>query len=45
MENMTAAIEAIHLRKTFGPVVAVDNVDITVASGQTVALLGGNGRG
>ena len=42
---MTAAIEAIHLRKTFGPVVAVDNVDITVASGQTVALLGGNGAG
>ena len=42
---MTAAIEAIHLRKTFGPVVAVDNVDITVASGRTVALLGGNGAG
>ena len=42
---MTAALEALHLRKTFGPVVAVDNVDITVASGRTVALLGGNGAG
>ncbi|MGB1006543.1 MAG: ABC transporter ATP-binding protein, partial [Thalassobaculaceae bacterium] len=42
---MTAAIEATNLRKTFGPVVAVDNIDISVASGQTVALLGGNGAG
>ena len=45
METMTAAIEATNLRKTFGPVVAVDTIDITVAPGQTVALLGGNGAG
>ena len=42
---MTAAIEATNLRKTFGRVVAVDTIDITVAPGQTVALLGGNGAG
>lgn len=42
---MTAAIEATNLRKTFGRVVAVDAIDITVAPGQTVALLGGNGAG
>lgn len=42
---MTVAIEVAHLRKTFGDVVAVDDVSMTVKRGQTVALLGGNGAG
>ncbi|MCB1435331.1 MAG: ATP-binding cassette domain-containing protein, partial [Alphaproteobacteria bacterium] len=33
------------VRKTFGPVVALDNVDLTVARGEVLGLLGGNGAG
>ncbi|NQW10051.1 MAG: ABC transporter ATP-binding protein [Alphaproteobacteria bacterium] len=42
---MTAAIEVAHLRKSFGDVVAVDDVSLVAERGQTVALLGGNGAG
>jgi ABC-2 type transport system ATP-binding protein len=34
-----------HLRKTFGPLVAADDVSFTVAPGQLVGLLGPNGAG
>src|SRR4029077_2807227 len=34
-----------HLRKSFGPLVAVDEVSFTVAKGQLVGLLGPNGAG
>jgi ABC-2 type transport system ATP-binding protein len=39
------AIQVSRLRKCFGPVVAVDGVDFTVARGSITALLGGNGAG
>jgi ABC-2 type transport system ATP-binding protein len=34
-----------HLRKTFGPLVALDDVSFSVARGQLVGLLGPNGAG
>jgi iron(III) transport system ATP-binding protein len=39
------AIEAIGIRKVFGPVVAVDDGAVTVAPGELVALLGPSGSG
>jgi heme exporter protein A len=39
------AIEARQLRKRFGAVVAVDNVDLSVGAGEAVALFGPNGAG
>jgi ABC-2 type transport system ATP-binding protein len=42
---MTAVIDATNLLKTFGNVVAVDNITLQVAEGGTTALLGGNGAG
>ena len=42
---MPDAIEVRGLRKTFGEVVAVDDVSFTAAAGRTVGLLGGNGAG
>ena len=33
------------VRKTFGPVVALDNVDLTLQRGEILGLLGGNGAG
>ena len=39
------AIRVAGLSKRFGPVLAVDNLDFTIAGGQTVGLLGGNGAG
>jgi len=42
---MTDAIEVRGLRKTFGAVVAVEDIDFVVAAGGTVGLLGGNGAG
>jgi ABC-2 type transport system ATP-binding protein len=41
----TPAIEVTHLRKTYGPVVAVDDLSFTVAPGEIFGLLGPNGAG
>jgi ABC-2 type transport system ATP-binding protein len=40
-----SAIEVRGLRKSYGGIVAVDGVDLTVASGEVFALLGPNGAG
>src|SRR5690606_28532951 len=39
------AVEVIGLRKSFGPVVAVDDVSFSIPPGSVTALLGGNGAG
>ncbi|HEY8481633.1 MAG TPA: ABC transporter ATP-binding protein [Spirillospora sp.] len=39
------AVEAHGVRRTFGPVVALDGLDITVPYGQVTALVGSNGAG
>ena len=39
------AVRVRGLRKTFGPVVAVDSLDLTVTPGEVVAFLGPNGAG
>ena len=39
------AIECKHIRKTFGSVVANDNIDLNVRYGEILALLGENGSG
>ena len=38
-------LEVKHLRKTFGELVAVDDVSFTLEPGQLVGLLGPNGAG
>ncbi len=40
-----SAIRVQAISKTFGPVLAVDNISFTVATGSITALLGGNGAG
>ena len=40
-----AAIEVSHLRKTYGPVVAVDDVSFSVREGEIFGILGPNGAG
>ncbi len=42
---MTAVIEAVGLTKRYGPVVAVDNLTLTIAGGEVYGLLGPNGSG
>lgn len=42
---MTTAIRLVALRKTFGDVIAVDNVDLEVADGEFLTLLGPSGSG
>jgi putative spermidine/putrescine transport system ATP-binding protein len=39
------AVELIHVRKAFGDVVAVDEVDLTIADGEFFSLLGPSGSG
>jgi ABC-2 type transport system ATP-binding protein len=39
------AVETIGLRKTFGPLVAVDRLDLTIHRGEVFGLLGPNGSG
>lgn len=41
----TPAVEVRGLTKTFGPITAVDRLDLTVAPGEVVAFLGPNGAG
>ena len=42
---MSTVIEAGHLRKTFGELVAVDDLSFTVAAGECFGILGPNGAG
>ena len=42
---MTAAVEIAGITKRFGDVVAVDNIDLTIADGEFFALLGPSGCG
>lgn len=41
----TAAIEAVGLRRSYRGRAALDGVDLSVGSGETVGILGGNGAG
>jgi ABC-2 type transport system ATP-binding protein len=46
LDHLTGpAIHLVGLRKTYGPTVAVDGIDLTVRAGEVVALLGPNGAG
>jgi putative ABC transport system ATP-binding protein len=38
-------IDLLQVRKTFGPVVAVDDIDLSIAAGEQVAILGPSGSG
>ncbi len=42
---MSVLIEAEDLRKCFGPIVAVDNISLTVNTGEVLGFLGPNGAG
>jgi ABC-2 type transport system ATP-binding protein len=42
---MTAAVEAIGLRKAFGPITAVDGIDLALEPGRIYGMLGPNGAG
>ena len=42
---MNPVIEVVHLRKTYGPLVAVQDVSFQVAEGEIFGLLGRNGAG
>src|SRR4030042_730219 len=42
---MKTVIEVEHLRKTYGSVVAVDDISFSVAEGEIFGLLGPNGAG
>ena len=42
---MTALLEARGLRKTFGGVVALDSLDVAVATGEILGMIGPNGSG
>jgi len=43
--NAPPVLEAIDLRKTFGPIHAVDGIDLALAPGRIYGLLGPNGSG
>jgi ABC-2 type transport system ATP-binding protein len=40
-----AAVETVGMRKVFGPLVAVDSLDLTIGRGTVYGLLGSNGSG
>ena len=42
---MTAALETSELTKTYGDAPALEPIDLTVAAGERVVLLGHNGSG
>ena len=43
--DVVPAIRLSHLRKSFGPTVAVDGVDLTIADGEFFSMLGPSGSG
>ena len=45
MTTCTSAVEISHLRKTYGNLVAVDDVSVSVAGGEIFGILGPNGAG
>ena len=45
MTSPGSAVEIAHLRKTYGPVTAVDDVSFSVAEGEIFGILGPNGAG
>jgi ABC-2 type transport system ATP-binding protein len=45
LDGSGAAVEIAHLRKTYGSLVAVDDVSFTVAQGEIFGILGPNGAG
>src|SRR5580698_8099562 len=45
MSKNELVIETKKLRKVFGDLVAVDNIDLDIRAGSITALLGGNGAG
>ncbi len=45
MTTYTSAVEISHLRKTYGNLVAVDDISLSVAEGETFGILGPNGAG
>ena len=45
MTTHTSAVEISHLRKTYGNLVAVDDISLSVAEGETFGILGPNGAG
>jgi ABC-2 type transport system ATP-binding protein len=45
MDGSESAVEIVHLRKTYGPVTAVDDVSFSVAEGEIFGILGPNGAG
>jgi len=42
---MSLVVDAAHATKNFGPIRALDRVDLTIGQGEVVALLGPNGAG
>jgi ABC-2 type transport system ATP-binding protein len=45
MTTYSSAVEVSHLRKTYGNLVAVDDVSVSVAEGEIFGILGPNGAG
>jgi len=45
MTTYSSAVEISHLRKTYGNLVAVDDVSVSVAEGEIFGILGPNGAG
>ena len=45
MTTHTSAVEISHLRKTYGNLIAVDDVSLSVAEGEIFGMLGPNGAG
>jgi|SRR5690349_14163617 len=45
MTTYTSAVEIGHLRKTYGNLVAVDDISLSVAEGEIFGILGSNGAG